>query len=552
MIMKKKFFLPFVALMCAVFMVSCGGGGSKKSGGSSSDKTTYLKVLPSNAFAIMKVDLGNVLDKSEILENVVVKAAFENSIANAPQKIQDLLNKIYNDPTKSGVDVNSPVYAAITGVEPVAAVITVAMDNVNAFEKTLSTISEGEFRSVEKNGMKYISTGENEIEVAYDNDKIVFAFNENRAYVSEYTTLAQDRMAVNDKKFAAMFNGDDDAKMILRLEPVFDEMLRAGVIEAELKPLIPMLKEVALTAALNFEKGFVALDAELTLPAEVKELVNKVIQKPSKRHFGYIPENSFAVLNYNFDMAQLYPVLEATGMLANIQNSYGVNPQQVKSLLQALSGDYTAAMWFNGDDFEDVQFMAAIDCSDRSLFDLLSAYIAYEMDAVAVDNDVYALNVNRKETYNYYTDDFEYIREGYDYYLMYRDGAIMLMPENLYEEMTCNGEFTSLRNSVLDNKTFSSMSENLVIDVKPVRNLVADKVRDSYYPSQDDKTVLEVLNILNSLRIDFNISNLGVRLNLNDKSANSLKVIFDKVLSIAMQYEMSGNDEYESYPDYCE
>ena len=550
--MKRKFFLPFVALMCAVFMVSCGGGGSKKSGGSSSDKTTYLKVLPSNAFAIMKVDLGNVLDKSEILENVVVKAAFENSIANAPQKIQDLLNKIYNDPTKSGVDVNSPVYAAVTGVEPVSIVMTIAMDNVNAFEKTLSTISEGEFRSVEKNGMKFVSTGENEIEVAYDNDKIVFAFNENRAYVSEYTTLAQDRMAVNDKRFAGIFNGDDDAKLIIRLEPVLDEMLRAGVVESELKPLIPMLKEVALTAALNFEKGFVALDAELTLPAEVKELVNKVIQKPSKRHFGYIPENSFAVLNYNFDMAQLYPVLEATGMLANIQNSYGVNSQQVKSLLQALSGDYTAAMWFNGDDFEDVQFMAAIDCSDRSLFDLLSAYIAYEMDAVAVDNDVYALNVNRKERFDYYTYESEYYREGYDYYLMYKNGAVMLMPENLYEEMTRNGEFTSLRNSVLDNKTFSSMSENLVIDVKPVRNLVADKVRDSYYPSQDDKTVLEVLNLLNSLRIDFNISNLGVRLNLNDKSANSLKVFFDKVLSIAMQYEMSGNDEYESYPDYCE
>jgi hypothetical protein len=132
--MKRKFFLPFVALMCAVFMVSCGGGGSKKSGGSSSDKTTYLKVLPSNAFAIMKVDLGNVLDKSEILENVVVKAAFENSIANAPQKIQDLLNKIYNDPTKSGVDVNSPVYAAVTGVEPVS--ITIAKG------ERLSTLKE--------------------------------------------------------------------------------------------------------------------------------------------------------------------------------------------------------------------------------------------------------------------------------------------------------------------------------------------------------------------------------------------------------------------------
>ena len=549
--MKKNFFLSIATLLCAIFMVACGGG-SKNSGGSGADKTAYLQVLPSDAFAIMKVDLGNLLDKSQVLENIIVNTAFEQGIKDAPKEIKTLLKSIYKNPNNSGVNVKAPVYVALTGVEPVEAVIAIAIDNVKTFEKTLSTISNGEFRSFERNGMKYVSVGEDEVEVAYDNNMIVIACSEYRADVSDYTSLAPDAMAVNDKRFAGIFNGDDDAKLIIRLEPVLNQMLRDGIIEDELRPLVPMLNEIALATDLNFEKGYVALNANLNLPAGFDELIDKLIQEPSKRHFKYIPANSFAVLSYNFDMQQLYPVLESTGLLRNVQDSYGITPQNVKDLLKALSGDYTAAMWVNGDRPEDLQFMAAIDCSDRTLFDLLSAYIAYEMDAVLVDNDVYALNVNRQETYNYYTDDFEYIREGYDYYLMYKDGAIMLMPENLYNEITRNGKFGALKNNAMNNRMFSSMKENLVIDVKPIRDIITDRVRNSYYPDNDDKIALEVMNVLNSLTVDFSISNLNVKLNLNDNSANSLKVIVDKFISIGMQYNLFNDDDDDEYGvDYC-
>ena len=63
--MKKNFFFSIATLLCAIFMVACGGGG-KNGGGSGADKTAYLQVLPSDAFAIIKVDLGNLLDKLEL------------------------------------------------------------------------------------------------------------------------------------------------------------------------------------------------------------------------------------------------------------------------------------------------------------------------------------------------------------------------------------------------------------------------------------------------------------------------------------------------------
>ena len=88
--MKKIFFFSIATLLCAIFMVACGGGG-KNGGGSGADKTAYLQVLPADAIAIMKVDLGNVLDKSEILSHSVVKVAYEHAIVNTPQEVRSLL-----------------------------------------------------------------------------------------------------------------------------------------------------------------------------------------------------------------------------------------------------------------------------------------------------------------------------------------------------------------------------------------------------------------------------------------------------------------------------
>ena len=547
--MKKNFFFSIATLLCAIFMVACGGGG-KNGGGSGADKTAYLQVLPSDAFAIIKVDLGNLLDKSQVLENIIVNTAFEQGIKDAPKEIKTLLKSIYKNPNNSGVNVKAPVYVALTGVEPTEAVIAIAMDNVKTFEKTLSTISNGEFRSFERNGMKYVSVGEDEVEVAYDNNMIVIACSEYRADVSDYTSLASDERAVNDKNFAAVFNGDDDAKLVVNLQLLFNEMLRHGVVEPELKPVLAMLKDVDLYASLNFEKGFVDFKVNANLPAEYGNVIDEFLNEPAKNHFKYIPGNAFAVMNYNFDMLQLYPILESAGVLRELRAN-GLDGEDVKKILKSISGDYTAAIWVNGNDAEDIQFMAAFDCKDRTLFDLLAAYLSYEIDATLLENDVYALNVNREEVFNYYTGENECVRNGYDYYLMYKDGAIMLMPQNLYDKITRDGNFSSLRNSAMDNTIYSSMTDDIVVDIKPLRDILANNIRNAYRTDNDDKMALEVMDMIKSLTVDFNICDLDVKLNLIDKNTNSLKLIVDKVISIGMQYNLfSDDDDDEYYDDY--
>jgi hypothetical protein len=241
---------------------------------------------------------------------------------------------------------------------------------------------------------------------------------------------------------------------------------------------------------------------------------NKVI--PATAH--YFGEGS---TNRGFDQSR-----------ANELNANGISNGLVKDFLKAVSGDYTVACWVNGRDIEDLQLMAAVDCNDRSIFDLLAAYIVYEYDARKVDTDVYALNLNINEEYNYYTGEYESVTRGSDYYIMYKDGALMLMPENLYNELNVGGELHPLKNSIKDNKLFASMAEDFVVDVKPIRDIVALEVDNA---SEDDKAALEILDMMKSITVNFNIYSLDAKWNLNDSSVNSLKYLTDKIVTLVVQ-----------------
>lgn len=540
--MKKSFLFSFLSLLCIFFLASCGE--SKKSEGTPALATgkkenvnkEYQKVLPSDALAILKIDLANVLIKSDVLNNTIVKVAIDKETAEAPENVKSLLKTVLSNPNASGINMNAPVYAAMLDVEPVKMVLTFAIGDVNAFEKTLSTLSNGQFVPVEKGGMKYIAD-EREACVAYDSNKLLVVVNESGwgADVADYTSLPADRMAMNDKKYASLFSEDDDAAISVNLETAMQMLVVQGAIESEMMPVVAMIKDFPFYAALDFENGYANLKANVGVSPEYKSLADKLIRKPNHSHFGYVPGNSLAVLNYNFDLTQLFPILKSSGLM-NELNANGISDENAKQILAALSGEWTGAMWLEDGDEDKPLFMAAVDCSDHSIFDLVIAYLQYEMGATVVGDDVYALNVNRREEYNYYTGEYDVVKDGQDYYIMYKNNSIMVMPESLYYRLDNNGNLAQLGNSAKSNSTYSSMNNNLVVDAETIRNVLAESARNSYYgPSEEETIALEVVNMLKSLTADFNLYNLDIKLNLKNDNVNSLKCIVDKVLGLAVR-----------------
>ncbi len=535
--MTKKLIISVFSLLCVLLFAACSG---KKKDAAAEEQATvlsasvnneYLKVLPADAVVIMKLDFGNLLEKSEILDNVFVKAGIEKGIMELPEDQRSLIKRVCEDPDNSGVNVNAPVYIAVVNMEPARAVFAMAMDDVEKFEGTLSTITGGEHSCTTRDGMKHIETGEAEFAIAYDSDKLIIVCDERYASVASYIELDEDEMALNKEAFASVFESDDDMMWACDVEQCGRALIESGDVEPELEPFFAMLQGCVLYWSNDFEKGYFAGNADLTLPAELRDAIDSLVKKSTHRHFKYIPAKSFAVVSYNFDMTHLYPTLQSTGVLSEL-NANGVSNGLVKDVLKALSGDYTVACWMNGRNIEDVQLMAAVDCNDRSVFDLLAAYIVYEYDARKVDTDVYALNLNREEEYNYYTDEYESVTRGSDYYIMYKDGALMFMPENLYNELEKGGELQPLRNSVMENSLFASMDNDLVVDFKPIRDIFALEINKA-----DDfgKASLEILDMIKSITVNFNLYNLDVKWNFNDSSVNSLKCLTDVIVSLVVQ-----------------
>lgn len=552
--MKKRLLLPFIALACATFMAACAGGNKdevKSEVPAPEKKTSYLDVLPSDACAIIKLDVDNLLDKSDVQKHKAVKGFFEKRLAGVPENIRPLLKIIYDNPDKSGIDVKSPIYSAITkvdfrnGVNPSRALVTIAISDVKALETAFSTILGAEFKTEEKNGMKYIHVDDFKVEIAYDANRIVVVVDETRARVADYLNLSPDAMAVNSKKYEQIFKGDEDVMVAVTLPPLTDVIMKS-VGMAEFKAIADaMLADCAMYASLNFGKGSIDFELDSNIPDYITDVLNKYLKPSTKRHFEYIPQNCCAVLNFGIDLKRL----DITPF-AKMKNLSREEIMAINEILRKINGDLTVAVWTDGYNFEkqsNRQYLIALDCSDSLFFEALKALLGdgYGYELTAIDKDVYALNMNRKEVYNSYTYEYEYKNEGYDYYMMYKDGAVMFMPENLYDRLCYyTGKFGPLKDNISKNRTFASISNGIVVDPSPICEILSRRI--SHSQSEKDKMLLDVLSMFEKLTLEFKFFNIDASLKLNDGNTNSLKTIVKKILSLSEQADAAKQKRAEA------
>lgn len=553
--MKKTAQTLLMALFCLLFFTSCNntqnenGDAEKKAEKASAvdySNSNYVKVIPDNALVVQKINLGNLVDKSGILKNAVIKAKYEEAAKDIPREIKQLFDKIYSNPSKSGININSPAFFALDGVKPSSGIITCEMENIQDFEAALQILAENQIKPIERNGMKCVEI-DRKVAFAYDSEKLLFVFNERGADIDNYINLPENRIAANSPKFAGYFKNNDDLTLVVNIERVMElayaEIGRNKMPSEVYNNLLNSYKNSVLTASLDFKDGKVTLNSNINLPQEDAGIINDVIRKSNHSHFGYIPANSIAVLNYNFDLKSLYNHLESKGLLKELEKEHGAK-EFVSAIASALSGEWTAAVWIDRHDQEKPFLIAIADCNDRFVFDLIVA----ETRATYIDNDVYAMNLNRRETYNYYTDSYEYVTEGPDYYIIYKDNKIMVMPESHYYKLKSGNGINKLSNSANNNNLFRSMNSNLVIDVNAIHDII---LKNSSRMDEEEMMILEIIGMVHDITASFNIGSLDINANMTDKSTNSLKTIVDKGIGFAIK-NMNKRQAYydEVYDNY--
>ena len=122
--------------------------------------------------------------------------------------------------------------------------------------------------------------------------------------------------------------------------------------------------------------------------------------------------------------------------------------------------------------------------------------------------------------------------------MMYNDGKIFFLPQNVYEEIVYAGELSALENSAATSDTYKSFKGSGMIF--SFKELVDAIVATTKRMSASDREIVEFMEIFNTVEVIVeNPFEVKARVTLTDDRSNFLKVMVDEVFSMFSKEIMS-------------
>ena len=500
--MKKSSFVA--ALVAVIVMFASCGGGSK-----------YTTAIPDNSMLLAKINVGNVVNESQILEQPILKMAIDFAKAGMPQEAQALLSEILENPSNSGLDVSQPVLLAMS-MEPVSVVASLPVCDASAIAETVENFMGGSnVQIVSRNGLSYIDFGTDDVEVAYNDEMMVVAVNEKGAAdAAYYMNLDADNQAVNNKKYKEFFAAGGDASIYMDYSCLFECMKQMPSV-AQMGGAYDFMSEMAVMTNLDFADGYVGFFGRLFPSAEYLKLLKGAILDVDRKFFGYIPSNAILVANYACDWEKclaLYP--EEMGVQQALEEAGITN-----EMISALKGEMTVAVTATTAEGGYAEFFVAADCSDKAVFDCLMGFLSQAgLQPEAVAEDVYTVGFGA----------------GSRYYLVYKENAVLLMPQTIYDEVVSGDKLMALANNIKDNVAFDALKKpGMVIDVVAISNIL-NELSLAEFLGKEAAMVMDVLGMVDNVEIIADDATSGqMKINLKNKDTNALKQIVDCVFNLA-------------------
>lgn len=509
--------------MCLLFSIAVGLFCSCDS------SSNYLSVIPKDSVAAIKINIGQILDKSEVLEMKAVKdlAELGANQADASIESQRLLKAILKDPNASGLDVNQPMVAVFEGLN-MKGLLTFAVSDKDALINTLETLKK-EFENIgvlfdfEENEKGYTSINVFDPYgsiygniAAFDKSKLVFAIAEKNPDVVPYMELEYEDQALSDSRFQAFVNAQKDLSIYYDLSILSEIMplLQAQMPELNMGGYLEMMEGVTGLVSLDFQQGKAVLDYQMINPSdELIAYYKQFVKKPNKELLAYVPQNSYFVANMGIkNLSKGFDYLpEATTMFDEI----GLKAEW----LNDINGDFTFAISQSKQTEEPLLIFAA-QCKDGNFIRFCENLLQQEVGLEEVADQVYALDGMSKQT---------------NYFVGYKDGTMFLMPGNIYEQCVDGNKLVNLSKNFTKTSMSSILEENgMVIDLELIATDVKKAIKDSYI-GQEERMILACLNSFESLTASYENNSFEgeVVLNFKDKENNSLKAIIQLIMNIA-------------------
>lgn len=502
------------------------------------NKGSYLDAIPDNTVMSVKVNVNQLLTKSEVLENEQVTVTLKALFLSLSTPTRELMNSIVDNPEECGIDLDQSIVAAITDFEAKEGVVTMAVQSKAKLENFIKVITEdedfdldiqvnkvGNYSVVELNGLEIM---------CFDAMKCVVAISEDTkpAY---YMNLAKENQAVNNANFMAFCDAKEDFVIYGDYEKIME---LAGQMNAKLEMgnMQDLLNDAYMLLSLNFEKGKIVFKASYDGNEELKELASVCQANPTMNNMGFIPSNSLAVANFGIkDLPKMIEMVEFPDEVMDELNK-GLEALNLSiSDLEMFNGDITLALLpVNKVGREEVpQYMVMAECSESEWFETIASQ---NDDWSLVDANVYAMHENRYIDWDHYiyNEGWVYTEDGYDYYIGCKDGKFFVMPENIYSKCKGSTGLSELASNFTNSEFYGQLKKNGAVgDVKRILSEL-DKV-EGISSDSDWEMMSQALSVLKSVGLSYSGQTTIISFEFKDNSENSLKVIFDALLGAAFK-----------------
>jgi len=323
-----------------------------------------LKVIPKETNAVTVIDLYSMIKKGKLNEisDLNIFKTFKREIRNENKKVSKIIDNIIEDPTISGVNFTTDVFAYYVNQSNDEKFIcfSAEIENEEKFAEFIEDILDDidiEF-DIEKEEDYSYTLMENDAAIGWDEDKAVLLiaedYNSRENLEDGIETLfglkEKDQITANEE-FNKFYSNKKDISVWFSSN-LFEDSGGLEKLESEIK--VDMTDNY-ISAYLNFGDDHISLKTEFTPNSDIQEMMkdNDVWDNSMNNELlNYFPKEQYATVSMSLNPMTFYNIFEESDGFEEIQYEFEREAQfDLQDLVESFKGNAVYSL-FGFDEIE--------------------------------------------------------------------------------------------------------------------------------------------------------------------------------------------------------
>ncbi len=331
--MKHKIIQKTLMLLAAVVLLAACS--------KSTDAGAYI---PNNAMIVANIDMGTMMQKADVknIDNISFVKLVRQELRSENPEIADLLDKIIEDPTATGLDLRKDVTVYATKNVQVAFIAT--MHNTSKFEKFMHQVVD-DIVFEEKDGFNQAIT---DVGTIFYNKDVAILSMSSEGNLPSTINLSRDESLASNKNFVNYWKNRSEISLWMDYGAIIDFAEQFGGADITQEMVFPEdywndIRNSSISCNLIFDKG--AFRGEMTVLGFDNKKWKDYDKKFNSDLLKLMPEKSYAFFSLAFNPDKVAESFASMDMEDVDFNEPIVGDMSLADIMKALEGSIAFSLF---------------------------------------------------------------------------------------------------------------------------------------------------------------------------------------------------------------